>query len=178
MKILSVNAGSSSLKFKAYEMPEEKVLVSGTFERIGIPGGFYTIKLNGEKIKKEANLESHTIAFQILMQELQDLKVVESFDEIKGVGHRVVQGADHYDKSVIATDEVVEDISSLSSLAPLHNPAAVLGIKAAKEVVPNATHVVVFDTAFHQTMPKENYLYAVPTNWYKDYQVRNTLRKQ
>ena len=172
MKILSVNAGSSSLKFKAYEMPEEKVLVSGTFERIGIPGGFYTIKINGEKIKKEANLESHTIAFQILMQELQDLKVVESFDEIKGVGHRVVQGADHYDKSVIATDEVMEDISSLSSLAPLHNPAAVLGIKAAKEVVPNATHVVVFDTAFHQTMPKENYLYALPTNWYKDYQVR------
>ncbi len=172
MKILSVNAGSSSLKFKAYEMPEEKVLVSGTFERIGIPGGFYTIKLNGEKIKKDANLESHTVAFQILMQELQDLKVVESFDEIKGVGHRVVQGADHYDKSVIATDEVVEDISSLSSLAPLHNPAAVLGIKAAKEVVPNATHVVVFDTAFHQTMPKENYLYALPTNWYKDYQVR------
>ncbi len=172
MKILAVNAGSSSLKFKAYEMPEEKVLVSGTFERIGISGGFYTIKINGEKIRRDADLTSHTVAFQILMQELKDLNVVKSFDEIKGVGHRVVQGADHYDKSVVATDEVVEDISSLSTLAPLHNPAAVLGIKAAKEVVPNATHVVVFDTAFHQTMPKENYLYALPKNWYRDYQVR------
>ncbi len=172
MKILSVNAGSSSLKFKAYEMPEEKVLVSGTFERIGISGGFYTIKINGEKIKKEVELENHKVAFQILMQELQDLQVVSSFEEIAGVGHRAVQGADHYDKSVIATDEVIEDISSLASLAPLHNPAAVLGIEAAKEVVPHATHVVVFDTAFHQTMPKENYLYALPKSWYTDYQVR------
>ena len=172
MKILSVNAGSSSLKFTAFEMPEEKILVSGNFERIGIHESFYTIKINGEKIRKEVDLPNHTTAFQILMQELIDLKVVSSLDEIKGIGHRVVQGADHYDKSVLATDEVVEDIDSLSSLAPLHNPAAVLGIKAAKEVVPNATEVVVFDTAYHQTMPKENYLYALPIEWYEKYQVR------
>ena len=172
MKILSVNAGSSSLKFTAFEMPEEKALASGYFERIGIGESFYTIKMNGEKIKKEVDLPDHTTAFQILMQELIDLKVVSSLDEIKGIGHRVVQGADHYDKSVLATDEVVEDINSLSSLAPLHNPAAVLGIKAAKEVVPNATEVVVFDTAYHQTMPKENYLYALPMEWYEKYQVR------
>ena len=172
MKILSVNAGSSSLKFTAFEMPEEKVLASGYFERIGIGESFYTIKMNGEKIRKEVDLPDHTTAFQILMQELIDLKVVSSLDEIKGIGHRVVQGADHYDKSVLATDEVVEDIDSLSSLAPLHNPAAVLGIKAAKEVVPNATEVVVFDTAYHQTMPKENYLYALPMEWYEKYQVR------
>ena len=172
MKILSVNAGSSSLKFTAFEMPEEKALASGYFERIGIGESFYTIKMNGEKIRKEVDLPDHTTAFQILMQELIDLKVVSSLDEIKGIGHRVVQGADHYDKSVLATDEVVEDINSLSSLAPLHNPAAVLGIKAAKEVVPNATEVVVFDTAYHQTMPKENYLYALPMEWYEKYQVR------
>ena len=172
MKILSVNAGSSSLKFTAFEMPEEKALASGYFERIGIGESFYTIKMNGEKIRKEVDLPDHTTAFQILMQELIDLKIVSSLEEIKGIGHRVVQGADHYDKSVIATDEVVLDIDSLSSLAPLHNPAAVLGIKAAKEVVPNATEVVVFDTAFHQTMPKENYLYALPMEWYQKYQVR------
>lgn len=172
MKILSVNAGSSSLKFTAFEMPEEKKLMSGYFERIGINGSFYTIKVNGEKIKKEVDLPSHTVAFEYLINELLEHHVVESLDEIKGIGHRVVQGADHYDKSVIATDEVVEDIASLSSLAPLHNPAAVLGIKAAKEVVPTATSVVVFDTAFHQTMPEENYLYALPKSWYTDYHVR------
>ena len=172
MKILSVNAGSSSLKFTAFEMPEEKVLASGYFERIGISDSFYTIKMNGEKIEKKVDLPDHTTAFKILMQELIDLKIVSSLEEIKGIGHRVVQGADHYDKSVIATDEVVLDIDSLSSLAPLHNPAAVLGIKAAKEVVPNATEVVVFDTAYHQTMPKENYLYALPMEWYEKYQVR------
>lgn len=172
MKILSVNAGSSSLKFTAFEMPEEKKLMSGYFERIGIEGSFYTIKVNGEKIKKEVLLPSHTVAFEYLINELLEHHVVESLDEIKGIGHRVVQGADHYDKSVIATDEVVEDIASLSSLAPLHNPAAVLGIKAAKEVVPTATSVVVFDTAFHQTMPEENYLYALPKSWYTDYHVR------
>ena len=172
MKILSVNAGSSSLKFTACEMPEEKKLISGYFERIGIHGSFYTIKLNGEKIRKEVDLPSHTVAFEYLIQELLEHHIVESLDEIKGIGHRVVQGADHYDKSVIATDEVVEDIDSLSSLAPLHNPAAVLGIKAAKEVVPDATEVVVFDTAFHQTMPEENYLYALPRNWYTDLHVR------
>lgn len=172
MKILSVNAGSSSLKFTAFEMPEEKKLMSGYFERIGIDGSFYTIKVNGEKIKKEVELPSHTVAFEYLINELLEHHIVESLDEIKGIGHRVVQGADHYDKSVIATDEVVEDIASLSSLAPLHNPAAVLGIKAAKEVVPTATSVVVFDTAFHQTMPEENYLYALPKSWYTDYHVR------
>ena len=172
MKILSVNAGSSSLKFTAFEMPEEKVLASGNFERIGINDSLYTIKINGEKIKKEVDLPNHTTAFKILMDELIRLNVVSSLDEIKGIGHRVVQGADHYDKSVIATDEVVLDIDSLSSIAPLHNPAAVLGIKAAKEVVPLATEVVVFDTAFHQSMPKENYLYAIPMEWYHKYQVR------
>ena len=172
MKILSVNAGSSSLKFKAYEMPKEEVLASGNFERVGIEGSFYTIKINGEKIKKECPIKSHKEAFEKLMEELKELKVIDSFDEIKGVGHRIVQGADHYDKSVVATKEVVKDIEDLAPLAPLHNGAAVSGIKAAEKVIPDATHVVVFDTAFHQTMPDYNYLYALPMDWYRENHVR------
>ena len=172
MKILSVNAGSSSLKFQLYEMPEEKVLISGIMERIGIGNSFYTIKLNGEKIKKETELNNHEKAFEVLVQELEENKVVESLDEIKGIGHRIVQGGDYFDKTVVIDDDVLSKIDELSSLAPLHNPAAVVGIKAAIEVFPNAVQTAVFDTAFHQTMPKENYLYALPMAWYRDYKVR------
>ena len=172
MKILSVNAGSSSLKFQLYEMPEEKVLISGIMERIGIGNSFYTIKLNGEKIKKETELNNHEKAFEVLVQELEENKVVESLDEIKGIGHRIVQGGNYFDKTVVIDDDVLSKIDELSSLAPLHNPAAVVGIKAAIEVFPNAVQTAVFDTAFHQTMPKENYLYALPMSWYKDYKVR------
>ncbi len=172
MKILSVNAGSSSLKFQLYEMPEEKVLISGLMERIGIENSFYTIKVNGEKIKKEVSLNNHEDAFKALVKELEENNVVDSLDDIKGIGHRVVQGGDYFDKSVVIDDEVLSKITELSSLAPLHNPAAVIGIKAAEEVFPNAVQTVVFDTAFHQTMPKENYLYALPYSWYTDYKVR------
>lgn len=172
MKILSVNAGSSSLKFQMYEMPEEKVLISGVFERIGINDSFYTIKLNGEKQEKHVDLPNHKIAFEILVKELEENHVVESLDEIKGIGHRVVQGGTYFDKTVVATDDVIAKIDELSVLAPLHNPAAITGIHAAKEVVPNAVQTVVFDTAFHQTMPEENYIYAVPYEWYTDYKVR------
>ena len=172
MKILSVNAGSSSLKFQLYEMPEEKVLISGLMERIGVGESFYTIKVNGEKITKEVELENHAKAFEILVEELKANNVVESLDEIKGIGHRIVQGGDFFDKTVIIDDEVLAKIDELSSLAPLHNPAAVVGIKAAKEVFKDAVQTAVFDTAFHQTMPKENYLYALPMSWYTDYKVR------
>jgi len=172
MKILSVNAGSSSLKFQMYEMPEEKALISGVFERIGIDNSFYTIKINGEKIKKEVELKNHKQAFEILVEELIENKVVESLDEIKGIGHRVVQGGAYFDKTVVVDDEVIAKIDELSTLAPLHNPAAITGIKAAQEVVPNAVQTVVFDTAFHQTMDEVNYLYAVPYSWYTDYQIR------
>lgn len=172
MKILSVNAGSSSLKFQLYEMPEEKVLISGLMERIGIGNSFYTIKVNGEKIKKEVPLDNHEEAFKTLVKELEENNVVKSLDEIKGIGHRVVQGGDYFDKTVVIDDEVLSKIEELSSLAPLHNPAAVTGIRAAKDVFKNAIQTAVFDTAFHQTMPKENYLYALPLNWYTDYKVR------
>lgn len=172
MKILSVNAGSSSLKFQLYEMPEEKVLISGLMERIGIGNSFYTIKVNGEKIKKEKELNNHEEAFKVLVEELKSNNVVESLDDIKGIGHRVVQGGDYFDKTVVIDDAVLSKIEELSSLAPLHNPAAVTGIKAAKEVFPNAIQTAVFDTAFHQTMPKENYLYALPMSWYENLKVR------
>ena len=172
MKILSVNAGSSSLKFQMYEMPEEKVLISGVFERIGIHESFYTIKINGEAIRKEKDLPNHKVAFQYLVEELEENHVVERLDEIKGIGHRVVQGGSYFDKSVVVTEDVIKKIEELNVLAPLHNPAAITGIKAAQEVIPNAVQTVVFDTAFHQTMPEENYIYAVPYEWYTDYKVR------
>lgn len=172
MKVLSVNCGSSSLKFQLYEMPEEKALISGVFERIGMKESFYTIKVNGEKIKTETDLPNHKVAFEFLIKELKENKIVKSLDEIKGIGHRVVQGGSYFDKTVVVDEDVIAKIDELSSLAPLHNPAAITGIRAAQEVVPNATQTVVFDTAFHQTMEEENYLYAVPYEWYTDYKVR------
>lgn len=172
MKILSVNCGSSSLKFQMYEMPEEKALISGVFERIGIGESFYTIKFNGEKTKVEVELNDHKTAFEILIKELIERKVVESLDEIKGIGHRVVQGGTYFDKTVVVDDDVLAKIDELCVLAPLHNPAAIVGIKAAQEVVPGAVQTVVFDTAFHQTMPKENYLYALPYDWCEKYKIR------
>ena len=153
-------------------MPEEKVLISGVFERIGIKDSFYTIKLNGEKIKKEADLKNHEVAFQILMEELIENKIVSSLDEIKAIGHRIVQGGSYFDRTEEMTDENIKKVRELSTLAPLHNPAAVKGIKAAKIVVPNALQTGVFDTAFHQTIEEENYLYPVPYEWCEKYQIR------
>lgn len=172
MKILSVNAGSSSLKFTLFDMPEEKELISGVFERIGIENSFYTIKLNGEKIKKETELKDHKAAFELLVKELIDNKIVDSLDGIAGIGHRIVQGGSYFDKTVLATEDNISIVEKLSSLAPLHNPAAVVGIRAAQSVFPNATQTLVFDTAFHQTMEEEIYLYPVPYEWYTKYAVR------
>ena len=172
MKILSVNAGSSSLKFQAYEMPEENVLVSGTFERIGINNSFYTIKINGEKIKKEVELKNHEDAVRILTEELINYNVVEDLSDIKGVGHRVVHGGDVYADSVEITEDVIKTLNDLSSLAPLHNPANIIGINAFKNIIPDAVHVAVFDTAFHQTIKEDRYLYPIPYDWYKKYSIR------
>ena len=172
MKILSVNAGSSSLKFTLFEMPEEEVLISGVFERIGIGNSFYTIKLNGEKIKKEVELEDHKAAFNILVDELIKNKVIKSCDEIKAVGHRTVQGGEKYDHTVVADVSVIEDMERYAPLAPLHNPAGITGIRASQEVFKDALQTAVFDTAFHATMDKVNYLYPVPYEWYTKYGVR------
>lgn len=172
MKILSVNAGSSSLKFQLFEMPEEEVIISGTFERIGIKGGFYTIKMNGEKVKTEKDLKNHEIAVETLIEELLANKAIESLDEIKGVGHRLVHGGDKYASSVIIDDDVIKTVSDLSDLAPLHNPANLMGVKAFKKAIPAAIQVGCFDTAFHQTMKEDRFLYAVPYEWYTKYGVR------
>ncbi len=172
MKILAVNCGSSSLKFKMYEMPEEEVLISGIFERIGESVSSYTIKLNGEKYSKDTKLKNHKVAFELLVEELINNNIISDLSEISGVGHRIVQGGSYFDKTVEADEEAVNKIAELASLAPLHNAAAVVGINAAKEVIPNALQTVTFDTAFHQTIEPVNYLYAVPYSWYTDYQVR------
>ena len=172
MKILAVNCGSSSLKFKMYEMPEEEVLISGLFERIGEKASEYTIKVNGEKYSKEIELPNHKVAFEILVDELKKNKIIKKLDEIKGIGHRIVQGGDYFDKTVEADDDAVSKIDELAALAPLHNKAAITGINAAKEVIPGAFEAVTFDTAFHQTIEPVNYLYAVPYEWYTDYKVR------
>ena len=172
MKILCVNAGSSSLKFQLYEMPEEKVLISGYIEKIGQKDCFWTVKVNGEKIKSEKYLKNHTEAVQVLIDELLKNKVVESLDEIKGVGHRVLHGGEKYSDSVVITDEVIKDIESLTKLGPLHHPGNLAGIRAMKAALPNVVNVAVFDTAFHQTMPDYNYIYPVPYEWYTKYGVR------
>jgi len=172
MIVLSVNAGSSSLKFQAFDMPEETVLISGTFERIGIKDSFYTIKVNGEKIKNEVELKNHERAFEILMEELLENNIVKSLDEIKAIGHRIVQGGSYFDKTEEMTDENIKKVKELLKLAPLHNPAAITGIKAAKNVVPNALQTGAFDTAFHQTIEEENYMYPVPYEWCEKYNIR------
>ena len=172
MKILSVNCGSSSLKFQMYEMPEEKVLIWGYFEKIGSEDSFYRLKINDEKIRKEVLVKDHDQAFKILIEELLAYNIVDDLEEVKGIGHRVVQGGAYFDKTEIANEEVIAKIDELSTLAPLHNPAALIGIKAAKHTFPNALQTVVFDTAFHQTMEESTYLYALPYEWYTKYQIR------
>ena len=172
MKIISINAGSSSLKFSLFNMDDESVIASGVFERIGIDGSCYTIKFNGEKYKEEVPLKTHADAVSILLDKLTSMHIIESLDEIGGVGHRIVQGKDLFDKSVLVDDEVMEKLESIKNFAPLHNPANMLGIEAFRKALPNVPMSVVFDTAFHQTMDAETYLYAVPYEWYEKYGIR------
>lgn len=172
MKIMAVNAGSSSLKFSLYEMNDETLIASGLFERIGMEGSSYIIKYNGERISEEVLMNNHSDACHLLLDKLMSFSIIGSFSEIKGVGHRVVHGGDIYSSSVLINDEVIENIEKLKELAPLHNPGAVKGILALKEVLPEVPMICVFDTAFHQTMEKEAYLYPVPYKWYEDYGVR------
>ena len=172
MKLLAINCGSSSLKFQMYEMPEEKVLIWGYFEKIGAKDSFYRLKINDEKIRKEVLVENHDQAFKIMIEELLANNIIESLDEVKGIGNRVVQGGSYFNKSVIVDDDVMIKIEELSTLAPLHNPAAIIGINAARHSFPNALQTVVFDTAFHQTMKPENYIYPIPYKYFSKYKIR------
>jgi acetate kinase len=172
MKILAVNAGSSSLKFQLLMMPEERVLTSGIVEKIGFKDAVFTIKVDGEKINLIKDIKNHTEAVSLLIDGLIKHQIIHSMDEIEGVGHRVVQGGELFKKSVLINDTVIKQIESLSPLAPLHNPANLTGILAFKSLLPKVKQVAVFDTTFHQSMKEENFLYALPYEWYTNYGVR------
>ena len=171
-KYLVVNGGSSSLKFSLYVMPEEKELINGYIEKIGAPDCFWTLKINGEKIRHEKALKNHSEAVEVMMQELIDNNIIKDVSEIKGVGHRVVHGGEKFDSAKLVDEDVLKEIENLAPLAPLHNPACLMGIKAIMDVAPNLKNVVVFDTAFHQTMPNFNYLYAIDYKYYEKYKIR------
>ncbi len=171
-KIMAVNAGSSSLKFQLLEMPEEKVITSGIVERIGMKDSVFMIKLNGDKLEETLDIENHSIAVKMLLGKLLDLNIIHSFSEIDGVGHRVVHGASVITDSCVITEKEIEILESIIDLGPLHLGPNLTGIKAFKEILPDVKHVAVFDTAFHQTMPEESFLYAAPYDWYERYQVR------
>jgi acetate kinase len=172
MKILSVNSGSSSLKVSLYEMDNQTLIINVIFERIGLDNTFYTINYNNEKTKKERLFKNHEEAIQIFLEELINLEVIKNLNEIKGIGHRVVHGADKYKISTKIDDDVIIDIETFSHLAPLHNPPNLVGIRAFKKLLPDTLSVAVFDTSFHQTMNNDAYIYPVPYEWYSKYGVR------
>lgn len=172
MKIISINAGSSSLKFTLFELPQKEVIASGLFEKIGLDDSFYTIKYKGEKTKKEKSMPTHKEAVAYLLEDLVDMGIVSSLEEIEGVGHRLVHGGEEFTKPTLLNEEVIERISKYNEFAPLHNPANLLGVKAFMDALPGVINVGVFDTGFHQTMDMEHYLYTVPYEWYTEYGVR------
>ena len=179
MKILVINCGSSSLKYQLLDMTDESVLCKGSIERIGlkINGGEENVivKVGDEKFVYDKELKDHVAAFNEVKYILSEgeHKVIDSFDEIDAIGHRIVQGGDRYTKSVLVTEKVVKDVEELAPLAPLHNPAHLMGYRACLKVVgPDVPQVFVFDTSFHSTMPPKAYMYAVPYEYYEKYAVR------
>ena len=171
-KIMAVNSGSSSLKFQLFDMPSEKVLTSGNVERIGLEMGIFGINVNGEKISKEVPVPNHEVAVKLLLDALVEYGIVKDLSEIEGAGHRIVQGGPYFSESVKVNDDVVAKVRELIDIAPLHNAAHLVCYEAFKKALPNIEHVFVFDTAFHQTMDPNSYLYPVPYEWYTDYKVR------
>lgn len=171
-KILSVNAGSSSLKFSLFEMPEEKELINGYVEKIGQEDSFWTIKKDGEKYKGARFLKDHNDAVEVMKEELINHKVVESLEEIEGVGHRILHGGEKYSDSVLIDEDLIQTVKDLTKLGPLHHPGNIAGIEALRNALPEVKMVGVFDTAFHQTIPEYNYMYAVPYEWYTENGVR------
>jgi acetate kinase len=171
-KIMAVNAGSSSLKFKLYEMPEEKVICSGMADRIGHDDAVFTIKYNGEKNETVCAIPDHALAVSMLLEALVDEGIVKSLDEIKGIGHRIVQGGSYFSHSVEFTPDTEKKIESLIPLAPLHNAAHLIGFRAFKKALPNVGQIAVFDTAFHQTMEPQDYLFPINYEYYEKYGIR------
>ncbi|MFJ7974602.1 acetate kinase [Peribacillus sp. JNUCC 23] len=171
-KVIAINAGSSSLKFQLFDMPSEEVITKGLVERIGLKDSVFVISVNDEKITETLDIPNHEVAVKLLLEKLINYKIISSYDEIDGVGHRVVHGGEIFTDSVLITDEVLAQIEVLSDLAPLHNPANITGIRAFRQTLPNVPAVAVFDTAFHQTMPASSYLYSLPNEYYKEYGIR------
>lgn len=171
-KTIAINAGSSSLKWQLYLMPEEKVLAKGLIERIGLKDSISTVKFDGRTEKQVLDITDHTQAVKILLDDLMRFNIIASFDEITGVGHRVVAGGEYFKDSALVDEEVIQKVEELSLLAPLHNPANAAGIRAFKELLPDITSVVVFDTSFHTTMPEKAYRYPLPTKYYTENKVR------
>lgn len=175
MKVLVINCGSSSLKYQLIDSESEEVLAKGLCERIGIDGSAITHqKAGGDKVKTEVSMPDHTVAVQLVIEKLTDKEcgVISSLKEIDAVGHRIVHGGEKFASSVILNDEVMKAIEECNDLAPLHNPANLIGINSCKKIMPDTPMVGVFDTAFHQTMPKKAYLYGLPLSYYEKYKVR------
>ena len=171
-KILSINAGSSSLKFQLFKMPEETVLAKGLIERIGLSDSVFKIKINDVEKKETLNISDHEVAVKKILESLTTSGIIQSLNEIDAIGHRIVHGSERFNDSVKINDNVIHQIEEISELAPLHNPANLTGIRAFQEVLPEVPMVAVFDTAFHQTMPEESYLYSLPYKYYKKYGIR------
>lgn len=171
-KIIAINAGSSSLKFQLLQMPQEEVLTKGLVERIGLNDSIFTIEVDGEKVKEIKDIQDHSEAVSMLLDKLVKHNIISSLNEIEGIGHRVVHGGEKFNDSVLITDEILKEIEEISYLAPLHNPANVVGIKAFNNVLPNVPAVAVFDTAFHQSMPEKSFLYSLPYEYYTEYGIR------
>ena len=171
-KTISINAGSSSVKWQLYSMPEEKVLAKGLIERIGLKDSISTVKFDGRSERQTLDIADHTQAVKILLDDLKRFEIIQSYDEITGVGHRVVAGGEYFKESALVTDDVLEKIEELSLLAPLHNPANADGIRAFRQLLPDITSVAVFDTSFHTTMPEKAYRYPLPTKYYTENKVR------
>lgn len=170
--ILAINAGSSSLKFQLIRMPEEKTVTKGVVERIGMDDSIFTILVEGEKLTEVRDIKDHEEAVNLMLEKFKEHHIIEDINEIQGTGHRVVHGGETFPKSVVVTDEVEQQIEALSELAPLHNPANLMGIRAFRKLLPDIPHVAVFDTSFHQTMPEQAYLYSLPYRYYEDYGIR------
>ena len=172
-KIMAVNAGSSSLKFQLLEMPTEELLAVGLVERVGKEDAIFTIKYGeGQKFNVVTPLHTHKEAVELALEKLIELDIIQSFDEISGVGHRVLHGKELYADSVVIDDEVMKNIESFTELGPLHIPPNLTGIRAFQAILPNVKQVAVFDTAFHQSMPEENFLYSLPYEYYTEHGVR------
>lgn len=172
MKIMAINAGSSSLKFQLLQMPSEDVITSGVFERIGSEDAIFTVKVNGDKTERVLPIKNHNEAVELLLEGLIEKKIIETLEEIDGVGHRVVQGGEVFKEAAVLDKVTIAAIESLSTLAPLHNPPNLIGIKAFKKVLPNVLQLAIFDTTFHQTMEEDAFLYATPYEWYEKHGVR------